>query len=144
MPDFLSPAWIAALDRAAAADEALAAATADVELVIEQRVTRDDGPATTYHVVLDHGTASVRPGPAPEPTVRFSQDAATARAIAAGERSAQRAFMAGDLQVGGDVRVLLDHAPLFAALGDTFAAVRADTFPAAAGDDPGAAATAGA
>lgn len=129
---FLSPDWLAALHDAARADQGLAEATATIDLVVEQRVAADpDGPPTSadavYHVVLDHGRASVAAGPAPAPTIRFSQDLGTARAIAMGTESAQRAFMTGRVRVGGDLRVLLDHQEVLAALGDAFAAVRART-----------------
>lgn len=127
MVAFLSDEWIEALDRAASADAALRSWCAELALQIEQEVT--DGPRgpVTYHVVLDHGVASVRPGPAPEATIRFSQDYETAAAIAFGTGSAQRAFMTGRLRVGGDLRVLLDRGDLLAALGDAFAGVRAET-----------------
>lgn len=123
MARFLSPEWLAELDQAVRSRPDLAAATADVRLVIEQRVT----DATTYHVVLDHGTASVQAGPAEDPTVTFTQDEHVARSIAMGEASAQRAFMANDLRVGGDLQALLAAQPVLSALGDVFAKVRAST-----------------
>ncbi|CAN5762181.1 hypothetical protein BH10ACT1_BH10ACT1_08380 [soil metagenome] len=126
MLTFLSSAWIAALDEAARQDPTLAAATAEVDLVVQQHVTDADGDVT-FHVSFDHGRVSVREGAAPHPTVRFRQDRATALAIAAGADSAQRAFMTGRLQVGGDLRVLLDHQDALSALDDVFAGVRART-----------------
>ncbi len=127
MLTFLSDEWIAALDAAIAADEALVATTADLSLTIEQQV--EDGPLgpVTYHLTFDHGAVSVKPGPAADATVRFRQNHDTAAAIAAGHGSAQRAFMTGRLRVGGDLQVLLAKRELLAELGDVFAAVRADT-----------------
>ncbi|QXC60389.1 SCP2 sterol-binding domain-containing protein [Aquihabitans sp. G128] len=127
MLSFLSPEWLGALDEAARLDPALATATAAIDLVVEQRVTEPDGSEVAYHVVFDHGRVSVVGGPAQEATVRFRQDRATALAIAAGVDSAQRAFMTGRLQVGGDLRVLLDQQDALAALDDVFAGVRART-----------------
>lgn len=127
MVAFLSDEWIEALDRAAADDPGLRAHGAEVSLVIEQEVTGGPQGSVTYHVVLDRGRASVHPGPADEPTVRFSQDYETAAAIALGTGSAQRAFMTGKLRVGGDLRVLLDHGDALAQLGDVFSSVRAVT-----------------
>lgn len=124
---FLSPGWLAALDEAARGDAALAQATEDVDLVVEQRVTGTPDGEVVYHVELRHGRAAVVAGPASRPSVRFTQDHATARAIAAGTESAQRAFMAGQVQVGGDLRALLDHQEALAALGDVFAGVRSRT-----------------
>lgn len=162
---FLSPEWIEALDAAARADGALAQAAAEVDLVVEQRITAhrstarptDDPPTTAsprpddssddpsdeiahagadagggsgedvvYHLVLDRGQVAVRTGPAEAPTVRFTQDRATAWGIATGTISAQAAFMTGRLQVGGDLRSLLDDR-LGTALQDVFATVRSTT-----------------
>jgi PPE-repeat protein len=129
MLTFLSDEWIEALDAAAAADEQLAALTAELDLTIEQEVT--DGPLgdVRYHVTFDRGTVSVASGAAASPTVRFTQDHRTAAAIANGTGSAQRAFMTGQLQVGGDLRVLLSHTEVLTQLDDAFAAVRARTEP---------------
>lgn len=80
-----------------------------------------------YHVVLDHGSGSVHAGPAAEPTVTFTQSAELARAIATGEESAQRAFMAGHLRVGGDLQALAAHQSVVVELGDVFASVRSST-----------------
>ncbi len=127
---YLSPAWVAALDHAARADPALADAAREVALVVEQRVTGAPAGDVTYHVVFDHGSVSVGLGAAGEglaPVVRFTLDHETALDIARGQGSAQRAFMAGTLQVGGDLRVLLDHQLVLSALHDVFATVRVQT-----------------
>jgi hypothetical protein len=124
---FLTPEWLQALDGAARADASLATATADLALVLEQQVVGlPEGPFR-YHITFDHGSVSVAEGPAASADVRFTQDVATARAIAAGTRSAQRAFMTGDLRVGGDLRILLDHQVALATLDDVFADVRSRT-----------------
>lgn len=133
MTRFLSPEWLAELDAAIVAHPRLAALTADVRIVIEQRVTgttiQSDSPDGdfTYHVVLDHGTGSVKAGPATNPTVTFSQDLAVARSIATGQESAQRAFMSGGLRVGGDLVALTAHQEVLAEVGDVFATVRSTT-----------------
>lgn len=121
---FLSPDWVDALDRAARDSTELAEATADAELVIEQRVEPD---VATYHITIDHGRVRVQAGPAAAPSLRFTEDVDTARAIAAGTESAQRAFMTGRLKVGGDIAQLLRHQSVLPALGDVFASVRAET-----------------
>lgn len=128
MARFLSPEWLAELDRAVRSHPGLADLTAEVRLVIEQRVTSPgaDG-ALTYHLVLDHGAGYVQAGPADDPTVTFSQDERVARSIAMGEESAQRAFMNGDLRVGGDLQALLGGQAVLHSLGDVFATVRGTT-----------------
>jgi hypothetical protein len=138
---FLSPAWLAELDAAVRDHPRLGELTADVRIVIEQRVTgapdpdgsgrapdgADPADDVVYHVVLDHGSASVAEGPAADPTVTFTQDVAVARSIATGEESAQRAFMSGQLRLGGDLQLLTAHQGVLSELGDVFASVRATT-----------------
>lgn len=134
MTRFLSPEWLAELDAAVASHPRLAELTEGVRIVVEQRIT-DTGQSgeVVYHVVLDHGAGSVVAGPAVDPTVTFTQDVEVARAIASGEESAQRAFMSGDLRVGGNLLDLTAHQGVLVGLGDVFAAVRAATdFEAAA------------
>lgn len=126
---FLSPEWISRLDAAVRADPELKEATADLALVVEQHITRPDGPAVTYRVVFDHGENRVETGgddgdPA---TVRFTQDRATAAAITRGELSAQRAFMTGLVTVGGDLRALVDHRVALGSFADVFGTLRAQT-----------------
>lgn len=127
MLQFLSPAWLAALDDAARRSESLAAAGVGRRLIIEQHITGTPDGEVVFHVALDDGAASVTAGPADDPTIRFEQDLATALAIASGRGSAQRAFMAGELRVGGDLRILLDHQDLLAGLDDVFQTVREQT-----------------
>ena len=153
MPRYLSDQWIEALDEAAQAHRGLAVATGSVAFVIEQvieQVTEQSGGqgletatastpdataadavsvqggAVRWHVVVDHGSVRFVPGPAIDPTVRFTTDEATARAISTGAATAQSAFMAGTLRVGGDTGVLIEHHEVLAGLGDVFAAVTID------------------
>jgi putative sterol carrier protein len=135
--EFLSAAWLEDLHEAARTHPAVADLTLDRSLVIEQRIDdADQDGAFVYHLVFATASAAVVPGPADDPTVTFTQSAEVARAIAAGEESAQRAFMDGRLRVGGDLQALMAHHPVLTALGDVFAAVRDRThLPAAATPD---------
>lgn len=141
MPVYLSDAWIAALDAAARSHPGLADATAAVghDLFDHHPDTGGgddgDGGSSTdagrsdevrWHVVVDDGSVRFVPGPAADPTVRFTADAATARAITDGRLSSAEAFMAGRLRVGGDTTALVRHHALFDELGDVFAAVDVD------------------
>jgi len=64
--------------------------------------------------------------------VRLTQSWATAVAVAQGGRSAQAAFLAADIQVGGNTATLIAHAGLVAAVGDALGPLRDRTaFPAA-------------
>jgi len=131
---FLSGEWVAELDAAASASPGLADLFVDADdidrLVVEHVVT--DGPEghgdeRAFHLVLGPGPARARRGRAADPTVTFSQDRATATAIASGRASAQAAFMAGRLRVGGRVDLLLAHHGVLTDVDDVFADVRART-----------------
>lgn len=122
---FLSPDWIEALDQAARAAPVGATSTSAV-LVVEHHVRHAAGDVV-YHLVVGPEGVSVTAGPATAPTIRFVSDRATAWAVASGRTSAQRAFMSGDLQVGGDLRALVDRPEDLSTLGDLFSSVRART-----------------
>jgi hypothetical protein len=77
--------------------------------------------------VFGDGHVSVRRGEAGDPTVTFRCDRPTAEAIARGQSSAQRAFMAGQLRIGGDASALLRSHSAIACLPDVYAAVRSQT-----------------
>lgn len=139
MPTYLSDDWIAALDEAARSHPGLAAATAGVQLVLEQVVTPvddrdehgDDRTAdrdgvVRWHVVVSDGSVRFLAGAAVDPTVRFTTDAPTARAITEGRLSATEAFMTGRLRVGGNTTALVEHHALVEGIGDVFAAVVVD------------------
>jgi alkyl sulfatase BDS1-like metallo-beta-lactamase superfamily hydrolase len=118
---FLSPEWIAALDGARITSDA------PVSIVIEQRIV-DGDDVITWHVVIDDQVAHVRFGPADQAAhVTFVQDRATATAIARGELNAQLAFIDGRVRLTGDVRVLIDHADVFARLDAAWRPVRERT-----------------
>jgi putative sterol carrier protein len=120
MAEFLSPEWVTALADAGAG----AAAPEGVRLVLQQVVLDADGSETAYVVRIADGAVSVEPGRADDADVTFTQDRATAEAIAEGKLSAQAAFLAGRLQVGGDLTVVLDGARELASVADVFAAAR--------------------
>lgn len=123
MPDFLSPAWIAALD--AAAREATV--PAGVRLTIQQVVTDEDGGDVRYHLVLDDGRLRVHPGEAPTADVTLVQSRAVAAALSRGELNAQQALEAGRLKLRGDIGHLARQGRALTAVEDLFAAVRAVT-----------------
>ncbi|MGY6502825.1 MAG: SCP2 sterol-binding domain-containing protein [Acidimicrobiales bacterium] len=130
MPRFLSDEWIDQMHDAAVASAALtAAAPSDAPLVVQHVVSAgsDDDPSGAFHLVVASDGAAVVRGTSPDATVTFTQTYRTAADIAAGRRSAQAAFMAGELRIGGQVdRLMADHA-LLTGLDEVFAAVRART-----------------
>jgi hypothetical protein len=125
MAEFLTPAWIADLDAAGRG----ATVSDDVRVVVQQIVLDDDGGdgEVAYAVRVADGCVRVEPGRAADAVVTFTQLRSVAAAIARGERSAQSAFLAGDLRVGGDLAAVLEGSRALAALADVFAPARATT-----------------
>lgn len=121
--EFLSDVWLAELAERAGA----VAGPPDVRLAIQQVVADGDGTSRAYTVVLDDGRIRVEPGRSDAADVTFTQDRETAAAIARGELSAQAAFLAGRLRIGGDVHRLGDVAARLSGVADLFAEVRAST-----------------
>ena len=126
MPAYLSDEWLRAVDDALGHHRGLAAATANTALVIQNIVTGADpaGGSVAYAIRLDHGRCEARAGEHPDADVTFTTDHATAEAINRGDESAQTAFMAGRLRIGGDARVLIAHQGLLAGLEDVLAFAR--------------------
>jgi putative sterol carrier protein len=123
---WLTTEWLAAVGRAAAGSAELREASRGLRLTLQQRVTGPDGEKA-FHVRFEDGEIEVREGDAERPDVTFSQDRDTAEAIARGRLSAQSAFMAGRLQVSGDVPLLVRHREAFAAFASALEPVRAAT-----------------
>ena len=121
MARYLSDEWLAA------AHDALGPppdADAEDALVIEQHVEGGPDGRVVWHVVVAGDARSILAGPHPSPDVTFTQDYATAAAVARGDLSAQEAFMTGRITLSGDAGALLAAAPALAALADALAAVR--------------------
>jgi putative sterol carrier protein len=134
--EFLSPAWIAELDRALGA---LELSSGSAPFVIEQRITLPDGSTHVHHVIAGDGRFRAAPGPAAASDLVLTTDLETAIAIQRGAVNAQFALAAGHLRLGGDLDRLRAHADLFGTLDDVFAEVRASTsYPGAASTDSGA------
>jgi hypothetical protein len=121
---YLSAEWIEAAD-------ALLRATPIVPPI--------DGPGFTIETlvigsptgdrgyVIEFAASEMRARPSvsgEEATVRLTQRYDIAAAVAQGTMSAQAAFLAADIQVGGDVATLIGHANLVAQVGDALAPLR--------------------
>lgn len=124
---YLSPEWLDAARDAVAADDALATALAGVTLSVEQTVDGTPDGTVRWHIAVGDGKVALTPGPASRPDVRFTTTWDTAVAVARGDLAAQRAFVEGELRVGGDLTLLIAHQHAVAAVDDALAALRADT-----------------
>lgn len=98
---FASPAWIEALSRAAAE----VTVDPDLALTVDQHLT--DGPA--WHFLFAGGAVRVASGESDRPDIVLTCSLEIALAIHAGELSAQRAFLDGELQIGGDLTLLIEQ-----------------------------------
>ena len=127
MPRYLTPEWLEAAQQAVDADEALAKATVDVRISVQQIVTGGPDGDAAYRVEIDEGTVRLVGGETPAATVTFVQDWQTASAIGRGELSAQGAFMSGLIRVRGDLLKLVECAGLFSEIDDVFSGLRAQT-----------------
>ncbi len=125
MVEYLSDAWIAALDTALHACTELATLG---PLVIEQVVRDVPGRGVVRYrcEVSPVGTRVVAGGDG-RPDLRLTTDYVTAAAIARGYENAQSALADGRLRLGGDVGALARHAAALAALSDATAELRATT-----------------
>ncbi len=132
VPEFLSPAWVEALDAALGTlaptgEVGGAGAAAPDRFVLEQRVVLPDGSTHAHHVVASGGRFHAASGPAPAPDLVLTTSLHTAVAIQRGAVNAQYALAAGHLRLGGDLERLRTHAGLFGRLDDVFTELRATT-----------------
>ena len=123
--EYLSDEWLAALD-SAARTVTVDPPAADT-IVVQTVVTDPPGPAIAYHLTLADRSIGVQAGASDAPTVTFTQSRETAAAVASGRRSAQEAFMAGDIRVGGDVTALIQQREAFRAFDEVMAGVLVET-----------------
>lgn len=115
-PGIFTDEWVGWLD------SVLSACRVDgtVDLVLEHRVTGDDGSVFCWHVRVVSGRVSAATGPAAgdhaHRRVSFASDRETARAIAEEGKSAQRAFAEGRLHLNGDPKLLIAARPVMDAI----------------------------
>ena len=116
-PRVFTDEWVARLD------SALSGCPVDpgVDLVLEHRVTNEDGSVFCWHVRVAGGRASAATGPVGEEyadrRVSFASDRETAREVAEEGKSIQRAFAQGRLHLDGDPRLLIAARPAMDAIG---------------------------
>jgi hypothetical protein len=123
MAEFLSTAWVAALDAAARGAEDLGT---ESPFVVETLV-RGSGGDAGYQVRFGRDGASVTAPGATAADVVLVTDADTAWALHQGTVRAQDAFARGALKVRGRPELLAGRAELLAALERALAPVRAAT-----------------
>ncbi|MFM8303390.1 MAG: SCP2 sterol-binding domain-containing protein [Actinomycetota bacterium] len=123
MAEFLSPEWVADLDRVARTAADLTDC-ADDTVIIEQQVATETG-IVAYHLVLGPGPARVHAGRAPEADLTMIATEAAARRIHGGDANAQTCLADGTLRLRGNPEVLTRRASALSRVGDLFAAVRA-------------------
>ncbi len=123
---YLSAAWIDAADallRTVVVDPPVVGPAFTVETVVTDA---PDG-VVGYVLEFDGSVVRARAGSGEPCTVRLTQSYTLAARVAAGEVGAQAAFLAADIQVGGDVATLIANAGLIAQVGDALRPLRSDT-----------------
>ncbi|MDE0700254.1 MAG: SCP2 sterol-binding domain-containing protein [Acidimicrobiaceae bacterium] len=115
MSNIASAQWIEERQRRVAELEF----TPELTLTIEHRITGDDD---IWHVEIDAGQVTFRAGPHPNPTLVLTGSRSTTDAIRSGKQSAQRAFLDGELKVGGNIAKLLDSHIQLERVAETLAA----------------------
>lgn len=137
MTAFLSEEWLNELGRLIAEAPSLCDATKDLKdderFAVAQNITNVPGANRLtnvhYYLLFGPGPARLVAEPVDDalPHVAFTQTYATAVAIATGKRSAQSAFMAGELRVGGRVDLLTANVSILEGIDDVFETLRAKT-----------------
>ncbi len=118
---YLSDAWLRE------ASEAVAGLTPlESDLVVGVTVLGGPENDRSYHISLGTGPVSIRAG-LDGALVTMTMKWPLAVAIAKGETSAQRSFLDGEIQLGGDASQLLGHQKQLAEVDDRLAKVRART-----------------
>jgi hypothetical protein len=123
---YLSDEWVEAAD-ALLRSVTIEPPVEGAGFTLETCVTGPDGERRYVLEFTGTGVTARPTVPGERPTVRLSQRSEVAAAVAAGATSAQAAFLAGDIQVGGDVSMLIANAGLVAQVGDVLADLRALT-----------------
>jgi len=95
--------------------------------VLQHVISGAPGGEVCYHVRVYEDAVTIVRGRAAQPDATFSEDYATAAAIASGALNAPAALLAGQIRVGGDMAALIAHQGLLAAGDPIPAAVRAAT-----------------
>jgi len=121
--EHLSAPWFDEMAAAAAQAEV----PDGVDVVLQQVVVDDDDGEVAYAMRVRAGRVEVLQGRVLDADVTFTQDRATAAAIAQGSMSAQAAFLAGRLRIGGDLHRFAEAAASLSALDDLFGPVRSAT-----------------
>jgi hypothetical protein len=115
---FLSKEWLTAADEAVAELSPVASA-----VVVGFEVTGGPAGDSAHCLVLGPDRVGARPGTS-DAALTLTMSWELAVAISRGEASAQRAFLDGRLQLGGDPSVLLGHQQQLAEIDDRLAGLR--------------------
>jgi hypothetical protein len=128
VPEYLSDAWITALDAALRRSVAIRELAPFVIEQVVREVPQQGEVRYRVWVDADGGHAGTSSDATDgRPDIRFTTDYKTAIAIARGTENAQTALAGGRLQLGGSLEVLVRHAEALGALDDATADLRSTT-----------------
>ena len=129
MLEYLSPAWIEALDEAARGDAELTEACGPDGLRLRQEITGTSRGDVAYTVTLTNDGARVVENDTATPDVTMRQTFDVAAAIYRGELHALDAVQHGGVKLHGDASLLRAHDAALRAFQKATASVRAATTP---------------
>lgn len=124
---YLSSEWIEVIGKEVAASSTLQSLGDKHEFGLTQVVTSTPHGEVRYHIQSGNGTVVFSVGDANPEDVRFTQDFATATAVATGKLNAQEAFINGHIRFNGNHQCLVDAQEIFAQLDEVFTSVRERT-----------------
>lgn len=99
----------------------------DASFVLESAIEDGSGCTCRHRLVARPGRLEVSQGEGGEADVVIRQTLPVAKAIARGELSVQRALLEGRMTIEGDVRILLEHAPLLSVVAEKLSQLAART-----------------
>lgn len=128
MAEYLTPAWFAEVNAAAAATARSPEGTVDdAAVTVQQVVTGAPGGEVRYWVRVDEGGLRAGLGVADGADATVTEAYETAVAVTRGELGVETAFLAGRIRVEGDGAALLHHRQVLGQVLDALAAVHART-----------------
>lgn len=124
---YLSNEWIEAVGKEVAESSKVQSFGHKHIFGLTQVVTSTPYGEVKYHLQSGNGSVMFSAGEANPEDVRFTQDYATATAVATGKLNAQEAFINGHIRFNGNQQCLIDAEELFSELDEVFTSVRERT-----------------
>ncbi len=113
---FLTEEWAEQFTAVLNSSDAFKAASADVDICIQQHVVNGPSGDTDYYLQIKSSQGKVAIGIADDADVTATEDYETAAALAKGDLGMQNAFMQGRIKIRGDLGKITAHQGALASL----------------------------